>query len=139
MTCVTPVTHGGQVYQGPASWLAVEKSGVSSHAENANWSNGVALAFAAAAQQPIIYAAKGQGPQKQNSDTAECQLWAKQTTRIEPLAWHSNPAYRPLPSSKAAGSGRGRSRHRGVRGRCRQGRGHRRGHGDSGRRLARAQ
>lgn len=35
------------------------------------------VAFAAVAQQPIIYPAKGQSPQKQNSDTAECQLWAK--------------------------------------------------------------
>jgi hypothetical protein len=45
-----------------------------------------ALAFAAAAQQPIIYPAKGQSAQKQNSDTAECQLWAKQTTGVDPVA-----------------------------------------------------
>lgn len=44
------------------------------------------VAFAAVAQQPIIYPAKGQSPQKQNSDTAECQLWAKQTTGVDPVA-----------------------------------------------------
>jgi hypothetical protein len=45
-----------------------------------------ALSFAAAAQQPIIYPANGQSPQKQNTDTAECQLWAKQTTGVDPVA-----------------------------------------------------
>jgi hypothetical protein len=45
-----------------------------------------ALTFAAAAQQPIVYPANGQSPQKQNSDTAECQLWAKQTTGVDPVA-----------------------------------------------------
>jgi hypothetical protein len=45
-----------------------------------------ALTFGAAAQQPMIYPAKGQSPQKQNSDTAECQLWAKQTTGVDPVA-----------------------------------------------------
>ncbi|WP_244219986.1 YMGG-like glycine zipper-containing protein [Paraburkholderia terricola] len=44
------------------------------------------LAFAAAAQQPIVYPAKGQSPQKQNTDTAECQLWAKQTTGVDHVA-----------------------------------------------------
>lgn len=44
------------------------------------------LAFCAAAQQPIIYPAKGQSTQKQNSDTAECQLWAKQNTGVDPVA-----------------------------------------------------
>jgi hypothetical protein len=45
-----------------------------------------ALSFAAAAQQPIIYPANGQSPQRQNTDTAECQLWAKQTTGVDPVA-----------------------------------------------------
>ncbi len=44
------------------------------------------IAWSALAQQPIIYPAKGQSPQKQNSDTAECQLWAKQTTGVDPVA-----------------------------------------------------
>ena len=45
-----------------------------------------ALTFAAAAQQPIIYPARGQSAQKQNTDTAECQLWAKQTTGVDPVS-----------------------------------------------------
>ncbi|CAE6850414.1 hypothetical protein R75461_07444 [Paraburkholderia nemoris] len=45
-----------------------------------------ALSFAASAQQPIIYPANGQSLQKQNTDTAECQLWAKQTTGVDPVA-----------------------------------------------------
>ena len=44
------------------------------------------LVFSAAAQQPIIYPARGQSVQKQNADTAECQLWAKQTTGVDPVA-----------------------------------------------------
>ena len=44
-----------------------------------------AVAFGAAAQQPIIYPAKGQSPQKQNSDMSECQLWAKQNTGVDPV------------------------------------------------------
>lgn len=33
-------------------------------------------AFPAFAQQRIIYPAKGQSRQRQNADTAKCQLWA---------------------------------------------------------------
>lgn len=55
------------------------------------------LAFAAAAQQPIIYPAKGQSPQKQNSDTAECQLWAKQNTGVDPAALAQHSASQPPP------------------------------------------
>jgi hypothetical protein len=47
------------------------------------WALTTCVAFA---QQPIVYPAKGQSPQKQNSDTAECQLWAKQTTGVDPVA-----------------------------------------------------
>ncbi|MFL9991050.1 YMGG-like glycine zipper-containing protein [Paraburkholderia sediminicola] len=44
------------------------------------------LACSAAAQQPIIYPAKGQSAGRQQTDTAECQLWAKQTTGVDPVA-----------------------------------------------------
>jgi Glycine zipper len=44
------------------------------------------LTFAVAAQQPIIYPARGQSAQQQNNDTAQCQLWAKQTTGVDPVA-----------------------------------------------------
>jgi hypothetical protein len=65
-----------------------------------------ALAFAAAAQQPIFYPAKGQSPQKQSSDTAECQGWAKQNTGIDPvaLAEHSS---QPAPPPQQGGRVRG--------------------------------
>ncbi len=43
------------------------------------------LAYSAAAQQPIIYPAKGQSASQQQTDTAECQLWAKQTTGVDPV------------------------------------------------------
>ncbi|MFL9904519.1 YMGG-like glycine zipper-containing protein [Paraburkholderia fungorum] len=43
-------------------------------------------AGSAFAQQPIIYPAKGQSASRQQSDTAECQLWAKQTTGVDPVA-----------------------------------------------------
>lgn len=46
----------------------------------------MSLVCFAAAQQPIIYPAKGQSPQKQQSDTAECQVWAKQSTGVDPVA-----------------------------------------------------
>ncbi|SAK65158.1 hypothetical protein AWB81_02539 [Caballeronia arationis] len=55
------------------------------------------LAFAAAAQQPIIYPAKGQSSQKQNSDTAECQLWAKQNTGVDPAVLAQQSANQPPP------------------------------------------
>lgn len=44
------------------------------------------LALGAAAQQPITYPAKGQSPQQQQKDTGECQVWAKNTTGVDPTA-----------------------------------------------------
>ncbi len=43
------------------------------------------LANAATAQQPIFYPAKGQSAQKQQTDMGECQVWAKQTTGVDPV------------------------------------------------------
>src|SRR5260370_38631236 len=62
-----------------------------------------ALTFAAAAQQPIIYPAKGQSAQKQNTDTAECQLWAKQTTGVEPVAIAQQGASQPAAPPQQGG------------------------------------
>jgi hypothetical protein len=64
------------------------------------------LAFAAAAQQPIIYPARGQSPQKQNSDTADCQLWAKQTTGVDPVAI-AEQSSQPGPPQQQGGRLRG--------------------------------
>jgi hypothetical protein len=66
-----------------------------------------ALTFAAAAQQPVIYPAKGQSAQRQNSDTAECQLWAKQTTGIDPVAIAQQGANQPAAAPQQGGMLRG--------------------------------
>ncbi len=46
----------------------------------------LSLASSVIAQQPIIYPSKGQSPQLQQNDTAQCQTWAKQTTGVDPVA-----------------------------------------------------
>jgi hypothetical protein len=62
-----------------------------------------ALTLAAAAQQPIIYPARGQSAQKQNTDTAECQLWAKQTTGVDPVAIAQQGANQPAAPQQQGG------------------------------------
>ena len=59
-----------------------------------------ALTFGAGAQQPIIYPARGQSAQKQNTDTAECQLWAKQTTGVDPVVIAQQGANQPPPQQQ---------------------------------------
>ena len=66
-----------------------------------------ALTYAAAAQQPIIYPARGQSAQKQNTDTAECQLWAKQTTGVDPVAIAQQGANQPAAPPQQGGMLRG--------------------------------
>src|ERR1700676_5128657 len=66
-----------------------------------------ALTYAAAAQQPIIYPARGQSAQKQNTDTAECQLWAKQTTGVDPVAIAQQGANQPAVAPQQGGRLRG--------------------------------
>ncbi|QOT77501.1 YMGG-like glycine zipper-containing protein [Cupriavidus basilensis] len=69
-----------------------------------------ALASAAGAQQPIIYPAKGQSPQKQSSDTAACQQWAKQTTGVDPVAiaqQSGQPAAPPQQGGRVRGAAGG--------------------------------
>jgi len=62
-----------------------------------------ALTFGAGAQQPIIYPARGQSAQKQNTDTAECQLWAKQTTGVDPVAIAQQGANQPAAPQQQGG------------------------------------
>jgi len=57
------------------------------------------------AQQPIFYPAKGQPPQQQNRDQADCSLWAQQTTGINPAALAQGPATPQAPSGPAVGGG----------------------------------
>jgi hypothetical protein len=58
----------------------------------------------AAAQQPIIYPAKGQSSQQQNRDEGQCHVWAKQATGIDPVAVAQAPAPQ-APSGPAVGGG----------------------------------
>jgi hypothetical protein len=55
----------------------------------------------AEAQRPIVYPAKGQTPQQQTQDQAECDIWAKQSTGIDPVA----VAQAPAPAQGAAVGG----------------------------------
>jgi hypothetical protein len=38
----------------------------------------------AAAQQPVVYPAKGQSPEKQAQDDAACYSWARQSSGVDP-------------------------------------------------------
>lgn len=58
------------------------------------------LAASAFAQQPIFYPAKGQSAQKQQSDTAECQVWARQNTGVDPVALAQSSANQPAPQAQ---------------------------------------
>jgi uncharacterized protein YcfJ len=54
-----------------------------------------AVTGAAGAQQPIIYPARGQSPQQQSADMGDCQVWATQTTGVNPAAVAQQLANRP--------------------------------------------
>jgi len=53
------------------------------------------LAGTAWAQQPIVYPARGQSPQQQSADTGDCQVWATQTTGVNPAAVAQQLANQP--------------------------------------------
>lgn len=57
------------------------------------------LAFAAAAQKPIAYPARGQSPAQQSRDDGECYVWAKQSTGIDPAAVAGAPPQQPSGAS----------------------------------------
>jgi YMGG-like Gly-zipper len=63
----------------------------------------LALVCGAEAQQPIVYPAKGQSPQQQSQDDAQCAAWAKQSTGIDPAVVGTNPP--PPPPGPAVGGG----------------------------------
>src|SRR5258705_7538810 len=60
-----------------------------------------ALASSSVAQNLIIYPAKNQTPARQSKDQAECQIWAKNNTGIDPLAL-ANAASQPAPVAAQA-------------------------------------
>ena len=51
-------------------------------------------------QQVIVYPAKGQSQQQQNVDTADCQLWAKQNTGVDPVVVAQQMANQPPPQQQ---------------------------------------
>jgi hypothetical protein len=55
----------------------------------------VGLSSLAGAGQPVIYPAKGQSPQQQAKDQGECQVWAQQTTGVDPAALAAAPTAQP--------------------------------------------
>ncbi|MFM0170241.1 glycine zipper family protein [Paraburkholderia sediminicola] len=58
------------------------------------------LSFASQAQQPIIYPARGQSLERQQTDTAECHSWAQQTTGVDPVALAERMANSPPPQQQ---------------------------------------
>jgi uncharacterized protein YcfJ len=62
------------------------------------------LALSASAQQPIAYPAKGQSPQQQQKDTGECQVWAKNTTGVDPNVIAQQLANQAPPPQQSSGS-----------------------------------
>jgi hypothetical protein len=56
------------------------------------------------AQKPVVYPAKGQSAEQQQKDQAECDVWAKQTTGIDPVAVATAPT--PAPGSTVGGGQR---------------------------------
>lgn len=61
------------------------------------------LSTLAPAQQLIVYPARGQSPQQQRQDEAECRSWATQNTGIDPAVLASQPVAGP--SGPAVGGG----------------------------------
>ena len=59
----------------------------------------------------IVYPAKGQAPQQQNSDEGECYAWAKQQTGIDPVAVANTPTQQSGPAvgggERVSGAARG--------------------------------
>lgn len=64
---------------------------------------------AAAAQQPVVYPAKGQSAAQQQKDQGECQAWATQSTGVDPAKLAAAPATPPpqQPGARAGGAVRG--------------------------------
>lgn len=58
----------------------------------------------AVAQEPIFYPSKQQSAELQARDKGECQVWARQTTGIDPVAVAQTPSA-PVPTGPAVGGG----------------------------------
>ncbi|GAA5186746.1 glycine zipper family protein [Ferrimonas gelatinilytica] len=64
------------------------------------------LLSVAAWANPIIYPAQGQTPEQQRKDQVECQLWATDTTGVDPieLAGEAAPARQEVGGERARGA-----------------------------------
>lgn len=73
------------------------------------WLAAALFALPAAAQQPYVYPAKGQSPEKMATDKAECQAWATQQTGFDPMqaAAGSAPAQQSQRGGVLKGGARG--------------------------------
>src|SRR5260370_4316646 len=60
----------------------------------------LSLVVAAQAQQHIIYPARGQSWERQQTDTSECNSWAQQTTGVNPVALAEQMANSPPPQQQ---------------------------------------
>ena len=66
------------------------------------------LASSTAWGQAFVYPQKGQSPQQQQKDQAECQIWATQQTGINPGMPQQMPPQAPAPTTgPLRGAGRG--------------------------------
>jgi hypothetical protein len=63
----------------------------------------VAITASAAAQEPIVYPARGQSPNVQSRDQGECRVWAQKSTGVDPAMLASQPV--PQDTGPAAGGG----------------------------------
>jgi outer membrane protein with glycine zipper len=68
----------------------------------------------AEAQKPVVYPAKGQSAEQQQKDQTECDVWAKQTTGVDPVAAAQAPT--PAQGSTVGGGQRVRGAARGAAG-----------------------
>jgi hypothetical protein len=62
------------------------------------------VAADAAAQQPMVYPAKGQSPDKQSQDDAACNSWAKQSSGVDPVQMAGAAQQSPAPGGERARS-----------------------------------
>jgi hypothetical protein len=75
---------------------------------------GICTAFSLTvfAQQPIIYPAGGQSPEQQQKDQGECQVWATQSTGVDPAVLAQTPP--PATGSSTGGGERVKGAARGA-------------------------
>jgi hypothetical protein len=69
---------------------------------------------AQAQAKPIVYPAKGQSAQQQQSDEGECYVWARNNTGIDPAAVATAPAPAPQTGPAVGGGERVRGALRGA-------------------------